>query len=420
MKFSLVNFIYLFFRLSPYIIVSFFLLQFVFNHDFIAVVYFIGLILTIIITFGIGWIIKSLAFFGNSMKSKKQICNIFNIGFDENRFSYLLLNPVVLGFSFFFFTMTVIKHAGSKIDWTKPRDTSDETKIRPSIDVTNDFLKQNIPLFIILPTLILGDMFISVYNDCDIPLKLLFSLAVGSSCGIATAVIGDYYLRGHNDHGPGVCGTNKACDANRIDAIYSTKAKAGSIDLSLYNIFNNPTCDQPYKGFYKCRMVSQNTKTPTVTSVADNLINELNTISNTNLEKSGLYAYSFVTINIDTTNKYIQPNIKDVNAWNMRKKIEGTYTNEYITVSAEKSKDIKITRADTRFYENINKIYSPTHTNKTKYTTPFVDEYRSTDGNIWIKFCDGTKENQLKYGITLNSGNAFWLIMSDDYYKLMG
>jgi len=362
------------------------------------------------------------------LKSKKQICNIFNVGKeDDTRFSYFLLNPVVLGFSFFFFTITAIKHAGSKIDWKDNYKVTDKNAY-PKIKITNEFLKQNIPLFIILPILILGDIFISVYNNCENQLKLLISLSIGSTCGISTVWIGDYFLWQKNTINDlvkaGVCGTNKACNMEDTDAIHSTKAKPGSVDLSLYNIFNNPTCDQPYKGFYKCRMVSKNTKTPTVASDADNLINELNAITNTNtnLEKSGLYAYSFVTINIDSmTKKYIQPNITELNVWNMRKTIEGTYMNEYITVSAKNSKDIKITRVDTRYYYDINKTYSPTHTNKTKYTTPFVDEYKSTDGNIWIKFCHGTKENLQRFGITLdpNTSNAFWLIMSNEYHTIM-
>ena len=428
MKFNLVNFIYLLFRLSPYIIVSFFLLQFVFNHDFMAVIYFLGLIFTIIIAFGIGWIGKKLNFLKGELTSKKQTCNMFNVGYEGNRFSYFLLNPVVLGFSFFFFTITAIKHAGTNIDLKNTYEFG--TNTFPKIKITNDFLKQNIPLFIILPILILGDIFITIYNDCDIPLKLLLSLSVGSGCGISTAWIGDYELWKINNKNDqiqaGVCGTNRGCKMDNIDAVHATKAKAGSIDLSLYNIFNNPTCDQPYRGFYKCRMVSKNSKTPTVASDADNLINELNTISNTNLEKSGLYAYIPVTktttITGNSGKKDIPSVITSITSFNLRKISDGTYKNIALTIFLNGPTDINISISK---YENdynlIDKQYIPIHTDSTTYDKPFVDEYKSTDGKLWIKYYDGTTKNKNKHDITLTgSENAFWAIITDGYYTRMG
>jgi hypothetical protein len=432
MKFSLVNFIYLLFRLSPYIIVSFFLLQFVFNHDFIAVIYFFGLILTIIIAFGIGWIGKKLDFLKGELTSKKQTCNMFNVGYEGNRFSYFLLNPVVLGFSFFFFTITAIKHAGTNIDLKNTYEFGDRTF--PKMRITNDFLKQNIPLFVILPILILGDIFITIYNDCDIPLKLLLSLTVGSGCGISTAWIGDYELWKKNNKNDqiqaGVCGTDRGCKMDHIDAVHATKAKAGSIDLSLYNIFNNPTCDQPYSGFYKCRMVSKNSKTPTVASDADNLINELNTISNTNLEKSGLYAYIPVTktttIDVNSGKKNI-PSV--IVSESILSHIINTNTNKYdpfyttIVKDANTAGNIIFSGPSVDNLFNTGNItkFSPIHTDTVTYSTNFVDEYKSTDGEVWMKYYDGKKENRQKHGITLTDGNnAFWAIMSDKYHTIMG
>jgi hypothetical protein len=70
----------------------------------------------------------------------------------------------------------------------------------------------------------------------------------------------------------GVCGTDYFCDANRIDAVYSTYATGKEMDLSLFNVINNSVCDD-YKNIhqrniYKCRLKSKSTNLETNTPVS--------------------------------------------------------------------------------------------------------------------------------------------------------
>ena len=47
MDFNLINILYMFFRLAPFIIVSYFTLQSIFNQDLKGVIYLIGLLILI-------------------------------------------------------------------------------------------------------------------------------------------------------------------------------------------------------------------------------------------------------------------------------------------------------------------------------------------------------------------------------------
>ena len=54
MDFNIINILYMFFRLAPFIIVSYFTLQSIFNQDLKGVIYLIGLLVASVVTVILG------------------------------------------------------------------------------------------------------------------------------------------------------------------------------------------------------------------------------------------------------------------------------------------------------------------------------------------------------------------------------
>ena len=59
MDLNIINIMYMFFRLAPFIIVSYFTLQSLFNQDMKGVIYIIGLIVASFVTVILGGILKN-------------------------------------------------------------------------------------------------------------------------------------------------------------------------------------------------------------------------------------------------------------------------------------------------------------------------------------------------------------------------
>lgn len=205
MQFNIVNLLYLFFRMAPFIIVSYFTLQSVFNQDLKGLIYLVGLLVASVVTILIGNILpqedKSLISNDKNLRLSNAKCNQLTLGADQP-ISRLPLSQTVFGY-----TLAYLSYFIS----------------------VNSLQTQNIPMFIIFPIVILADIFWNVNNGCSSNIMLLSALILGGLVGALWAMIID-----------------------------STKMA----NLAYFSgISNKDVCSQPSKSMYRCRTVSTATST---------------------------------------------------------------------------------------------------------------------------------------------------------------
>jgi len=205
MQFNIVNLLYLFFRMAPFIIVSYFTLQSVFNQDLKGLIYLVGLLVASVVTILIGNILpqedKSLISNDKNFRLSNAKCNQLTLGADQP-ISRLPLSQTVFGY-----TLAYLSYFIS----------------------VNSLQTQNIPMFIIFPIVILADIFWNVNNGCSSNIMLLSALILGGLVGALWAMIID-----------------------------STKMA----NLTYFSgISNKDVCSQPSKSMYRCRTVSTATST---------------------------------------------------------------------------------------------------------------------------------------------------------------
>ena len=281
MKFNIVNLLYLFFRLAPIIIVTFFSLQFVFNYDAISIIYLVGLILACMATMAVGNVFYGGIFFKeralqtvNRKKELNPMCKVFELT-KEGPLSNIPLSQTILGYSFFFLVLIIIKNDVRTLDWknTYTEDKGFGKRIMPKVNSGGQIYKDNLPFFIILPLLIIGDMFWNIKYECDSFQTLLVSLAIGGSIGLLWSTIIDQTFnsrftggKDNNKTDIGVVGGSGRLDKiKKISASYSTYATGKEIDISLFNILNNNICEKSSKrSIYKCRNITDPTSTSQV------------------------------------------------------------------------------------------------------------------------------------------------------------
>jgi len=189
----------MFFRLSPFIIVSYFTLQSILNQDLKGVIYLVGLIVTSFIVYLIASMLPEEPVSKNSNDLMKVKCTQLTIG-SGNPISQLPLSQTVFGY-----TLTYLSYF---------------------IGV-NNLQSQNIPIFILFPVLILGDIFWSTTNSCSSPKYLLISLIISSIVGLLWAML-----------------------------IESTGVGGFAY---LTGIANKDVCSRPTKSLYKCRSIKKTT-----------------------------------------------------------------------------------------------------------------------------------------------------------------
>ena len=199
MDLNLINVLYMFFRLSPFIIVSYFSLQSILNQDLKGVIYLIGLIVTSFVVYLIASVLPEESVSKNSSELMKIKCTQLTIG-SSQPISKLPLSQTVFGY-----TLTYLSYF---------------------IGV-NNLQSQNIPTFIIFPVLILGDIFWSTTNSCSSPKYLLISLIISGIVGLLWAML-----------------------------IESTGVGGFAY---LTGIANKDVCSRPTKSLYKCRSIKKTT-----------------------------------------------------------------------------------------------------------------------------------------------------------------
>ena len=203
MELNIVNIIYLFFRLAPFLIVSYFTLQSIFNQDLKGLIYLIGLLVASVVTVMIGNVIpqpdKSLIPDQPTL-SKQQIekCNYLTLG-QGQPVSKLPLSQTVFGYTLAYLSYFI---------------------------GVNNLTTQNIPTFVIFPLVILADMIWNVLNSCSTNIMLLTALIIGGLVGVLWAMI---------------------IDSTQI------------ANLTYFSgISNKDVCTKPSKSLYKCRAVNNN------------------------------------------------------------------------------------------------------------------------------------------------------------------
>ena len=141
MDLNIVNIFYLFFRLAPFIIISYFTLESIFNQDLKGLIYLVGLIIASVFTIVLGNIIPQpdVDLAPTNDKYSKAKCNTLTLGSNEP-ISRLPLSQTVFGYTLAYLSYFI---------------------------GVNNLTTQNIPVFVIFPILIVADIFWSVSNACS-------------------------------------------------------------------------------------------------------------------------------------------------------------------------------------------------------------------------------------------------------------
>jgi hypothetical protein len=185
-------FLYLFLRLSPFILACFFTLASIFNQDYKGVIYLAGLILSSVFV-----IMASYFPIINNIPHTEapEICRLFTMGQTDD-ISALPLGQSMLTFTFTYLLYPMIK---------------------------NNLVKSNIPTMIFFPLLIAFDFWWNAQNSCYNWLQLLVSAALGG-------VIGWFWAYIVSNGG------------NNSDNIYFT------------SLSEKETCSKPSKSTFKCNV----------------------------------------------------------------------------------------------------------------------------------------------------------------------
>lgn len=199
MDLNLINILYMFFRLAPFIIVSYFTLQSLFNQDLKGIMYLIGLFIASFATVMVASIIPNVDEEENALPQNKfsqAKCSQLTLG-NGGPISKLPLSQTVFGYTLAYLSYFI---------------------------GVNNLQNQNIATYILFPVVIVADMFWSSTNRCSVPKYLLSSLIIGGLMGALWAMVVD---------------------------------STGVPNLAYFSgIANKDVCSQPTKSLYRCRAVN--------------------------------------------------------------------------------------------------------------------------------------------------------------------
>lgn len=199
---------YLVYRLSPFILVCYFILNSMLNQSLNGMVYLFGLLFATVIA----------VMFGKGVNSDKEICNILTIGEDNSRLSKMPLSIVVFSYTFFYLLMFILQHSANAS--SKNLNSSNPYTIS---NLTTS-IKENVAVLIIFPLLIIIDSVWNMMNKCSDPLYIGGGVLIGAFIGSMWGMI---IIRAKNP------------------------------DLQILNIGNAQICSRPSKTKYTCRTVSR-------------------------------------------------------------------------------------------------------------------------------------------------------------------
>lgn len=157
MELNIITLLYLFFRLAPFIIVSYFSISAVFNQDIKGIIYLVGVIITCFLTIMVGGSVGDnyTTFTGEDGITKNPVCDMMTIGKTGN-FSKIPLGIAIMSYTLIYLVYVIVKY---KMEM------------------------YNLPTLILFPTLILGDIIWNVKNNCFKSSGVFLSIIIGSSVG---------------------------------------------------------------------------------------------------------------------------------------------------------------------------------------------------------------------------------------------
>ena len=189
MELNIITILYLFFRLAPFIIVSYFSISSIFNQDLKGIIYLVGVIFACF----------AAILFGNSLNDemivspeKNPVCNMLTLG-SSGTYSKIPLGITILSYTFSYLIYVIVKYK---------------------------IVMYNLPTLMLFPMLILGDVLWNIKNGCFKPFGAIVSLLIGAGIGLLWAFI--------------------------IDTIKKPK-------LQYFNVGSDRTvCERPSKQLFKC------------------------------------------------------------------------------------------------------------------------------------------------------------------------
>ena len=152
MEANLFTFSYLFFRLSPFIVASFFSLSSVFNSNFKGIVYLVGLLFSCFVVFVSGQLFENYLINPTKLST---VCTFLAYN-DSAYLSQLPFSLSVFGFTFFYLLYNIR---------------------------LNNYVNNNIPTLTIFPMLILTDIWWNVTNNCFSIYSCILALIVSGAIG---------------------------------------------------------------------------------------------------------------------------------------------------------------------------------------------------------------------------------------------
>jgi hypothetical protein len=196
MELNIITVIYLFFRLAPFIIVSYFSISSIFNQDIKGIIYLAGVIIAAVLTVMIGNSFNSDIAGQTDGIEKQAVCDMITIG-SQGSYSKYPLGVSIMTYTFIYLVYVIAKY---KMEM------------------------YNLPTLILFPLLIIGDTLWNIKNGCFKPFPVLASIIIGGSVGALWALL--------------------------IDSIKQPK-------LQYFNIGSDKTvCQRPSKQLFKCTFKS--------------------------------------------------------------------------------------------------------------------------------------------------------------------
>lgn len=192
MDLNVIGFGYLFLRLAPFVLASFFILASIFNQDFKGFIYLVGLLFSSFITM----LAAKLPFISSLRRPDDvpEICNVLTIG-QADSLSDLPLGQSAITYTFAYLLFSMIH---------------------------SDLVDRNIPTLVFFPLLIIFDFIWNFNNSCYSLLQLLVSAGVGGLIGWLWAYI-------------------------------ISKGKSPSL-MYFSSLTNEDVCSRPTKSTFKCNV----------------------------------------------------------------------------------------------------------------------------------------------------------------------
>ncbi len=162
MDINITALLYLFLRLAPFILVSFFSLSSIFNHDFKGVVYLLGLLASNVIVLTIENVMPPYII--TPPNQKDMTCDFLNIS-SSSPMSSLPLGTGIIAYTLSYLAFVIVKYS---------------------------YIMSNIATFILLSSLLVSDFIWHTQHSCFNIQTMIFTIFCFSACGILCAWFVDH------------------------------------------------------------------------------------------------------------------------------------------------------------------------------------------------------------------------------------